>query len=99
MWSLYRKATLYHKLPSEVFGEEDPLAAWMVDNAMTWFGTTIENMLQEVDHVGEGANRQSLPRYTLSQLLDPTYKFPREDNDSTMPPMQGIAGIMFDEVK
>lgn len=77
MWSLWTKAKTYHKLPSEVLGEEDNLAAWMLDSAVTWFGITIENALQERDKVKMGTETQYRPRYTLSRLLQQGFKLPR----------------------
>lgn len=77
MWNLYQKATKYGKLPSEIFGEEDSLAAWMLDSAVTWFGITIENALAERDKVRVGSQIEYRPRYTLSLLLDPEFKLPK----------------------
>lgn len=77
MWNLYQKATKYSQLPSQIFGEEDPLAAWMLDSAVTWFGITIENALAVRDKVKMGSNIEYRPRYTLSLLLDPTFKLPK----------------------
>lgn len=78
------KAKLYHKLPSEVFGEEDALAAWMLDTCVTWFGITVENALQETVEVGlvydpqaRGNNKRREAKYTLSQLLDSDFRLPR----------------------
>lgn len=73
MWNLYQKATKYSQLPSTIFGEENPLAAWMLDSAVTWFGITIENALQERVKVGT----ESRPRYSLTQLLDKNFFLPK----------------------
>jgi hypothetical protein len=80
MWRLWRKATSYHKLPSEIFGEENALAAWMLDNAVTTFGTLVENMLQEREEVSVGDRKEYRQRYSIAQLLDPTFVFPRDDD-------------------
>ena len=79
MWRLWRKSTTYHKLPSEVFGEDNALAAWMLDNAVLTFGTLVENMLHETEEVEVGDRKQSRPRYSISQLLDPAFVFPRDE--------------------
>ena len=79
MWRLWRKATSYHKLPSEIFGEEDALAAWMLDNAVTSFGTLVENLLHETEEVEVGGRKRYQPRYTISQLLDQNFRFPSEN--------------------
>ena len=87
MWSLWLKAKTYGRLPSDIFCEEDSLAAWMLDSAVTWFGLTIENALLERDKVGMGANVEYKPRYTLSRLLHQGFKLPKpvEMNTSDNP--------------
>ena len=95
MWRLWRKANQFHRLPSEVFFarrqpagaadggnelEDDALAAWMLDNAVLTFGTLVENMLHETVEVEVGDRKQSKPRYSISQLLDPAFVFPRDDD-------------------
>jgi hypothetical protein len=99
MWNLWRKAKEFHSLPSKVFGERDPLAAYMLDNAVLAFGTIIENALMEQHEIGSGQGKKWVKRYTITQLLDPEFKLPRpkddEDTDFSMP----VEGIIFDEVK
>lgn len=98
MWSLWLKAKTYGKLPSEVFAEGDSLAAWMLDSAVTWFGLTIENALNERDKVGVGANVEYKPRYTLSRLLHQGFKLPRppeiadSSNDNPWSPFMAWIG-------
>ena len=72
MWSLWQKAKTYNQLPSNIFGEEDGFAAWMLDEAVTWFGITIENALQERVKVGN----EHRPKYTLTRLLTQGFKLP-----------------------
>lgn len=72
MWRLWQKAKTYSQLPSTVLGETDGFAAWMLDNAVTWFGITIENALEE--RVKVGAEYQ--PKYSLARLLSPGFKIP-----------------------
>jgi hypothetical protein len=84
MWQNWYQATKYSKLPSEVFdpsgaswmqgGKFGPVAQWMFNTCITWFGTTIENALAERVKVGVGANEKSVPRYTLARLLHPQFK-------------------------
>lgn len=76
MWNLWLKSKTYNQLPSRVFGEQDSLAAWMLDSAVTWFGITIENALQESVKVVMGSNIEYKPRYTLALLLNPAFKLP-----------------------
>jgi len=59
-----------------VFGEENALAAWMLDNAVLTFGTLVENLLHETEEVQVGDHKRNQPRFTIAQLLDPTFVFP-----------------------
>lgn len=77
MWSLWQKAKTYSQLPSKILGEEDSIAAWMLDSAVTYLGVTIENALEERVKVGVGNNVEYKPRYTLARLLDQGFKLPR----------------------
>lgn len=98
MWLLWRKANLAHKLPSEIFGERDPLAAWMLDNAVLTFGTIIENALLEQDEIGSGQGKQYVKRYKLAELLDPNFRLPRPQDEQLEELQTPAAGLMFDEV-
>lgn len=51
----------------------------MLDNAVTWFGITIENALAERVKVGMGDNIKYEPKYSLARLLLPEFKLPRPD--------------------
>lgn len=96
---LWRKATTYHRLPSEVTREDDPLAAWMLDNAVTYFGTLVENMLQERDEIGSGQHKQWVQRYTIQQLLDPKFVYPKPPSEQEeLQGMDGTEGLNYDEV-
>lgn len=77
MWDLWQQATKYSKLPSEIFGEEDSIAAWMLNTAVTWFGITIENLLSERVEVMVGKGTKSYPKYTLTRLLHADYRVTR----------------------
>lgn len=63
----------FHKLPSEVYGERDSIAAWMLNGATLWFGITIENLLSERVEVKVGLDTKSYPKYTLTRLLHPEF--------------------------
>lgn len=77
MWNLWTKSKTYNQLPSEVLGEEDSIAAWMLDSAITWFGITIENALQERVETTVGKVTKSQPRYTLARLLHKDFRLPK----------------------
>lgn len=84
--------------------EEDSLAAWMLDSAVTWFGTTIENALAERVKVGMGANIEYKPRYSLARLLDPNFRLPKpepkpEDNPNPWAALMAWAGKRNSGVK
>lgn len=74
------------------------MAAWMLDNCVTFFGTVVENALHERDEVGTGNARRSMPRYTLKQLLDETFRLPRHDEEDSMEGFKGMDGAFYDEV-
>ena len=105
MWNLWLKATKYGKLPSEVFKEQDSLAAWMLDSAVTWFGITIENALQERVKVGIGANVEYKPVHTLARLLTSGFKLPKPlsemkpDSTNVWSPLLAWAGRQGSGIK
>lgn len=81
------KATKFGKLPSQVLDPShawDDLTRYQIDNAVTFFGLTIEGALQERIERGSGGNKRWSPRYTLSELLDDKFQFPREGDDLSM---------------
>lgn len=74
------KANRYHKLPSEIIDPEqrlDSLTRYLADNAVTFFGMTIENALAERVNVGSEKEPKWEDKYTLPQLLDPAFRLPR----------------------
>lgn len=80
MWTLYYKATKYNKPPSEYFADlVDEWTRYQFDNAVTYFGTVIENALAETKEVGAGKDKQRVPVYEggLEQLLDDDFRLPR----------------------
>jgi hypothetical protein len=96
---LWQKATTFHLLPSQVVRERNALVAHMLDNAVTYFGITLGNALQERIETGNG---KSIARYTLSELLDDRTRLPRDDapmQGMDVTAMVGVDGMMFDEVK
>lgn len=49
----------------------------MLDSAVTWFGITIENALNERVKVKMGSETHYNPKYTLTRLLHPMFKLPK----------------------
>ena len=78
-------------------GVEDSLAAWMLDSAVLWFGTTIENALNERVKVVFGKETSYKPRYTLARLLNPNFRLPKplpsvEDDPNPWAVFMAMAG-------
>jgi hypothetical protein len=96
MWLTWVKATKFGKLPSEVL---DPRGAWddltrlCVDNAVTNFGITIENALHEQVKVGSGSRTRHVPKYKLSELLEDSFQFPREDDTAVFRTIEGYTEV------
>lgn len=89
MWKLYNKATTYSRPPSELLRMEDEWMAYQLDNAVTLFGSTIENALQERQNVGTKKAPKWEPKYSLTQLLDNDFRLPLPPR-----PEGGIKGLM-----
>lgn len=81
MWMLWQQAKSYSQLPSTILRVTDPLAAWMLNTAVTWFGITIENALAERVKVQSGKEVTYHPKYTLARLLSPNFRLIRPPED------------------
>lgn len=94
MWQLHQKATRFHRPPSELLHIEDEWCAYCLDNAVNFFGVTLENALQERNKVGTGANVEYEPRYQLSELLKPEFRLPRQNEQSSAgAQLRAMAGL------
>lgn len=80
-------AKTYSQLPSDIFGTTDSIAAWMLNEAVTWFGVTIENALLERVEVGT----KSQPKYTLARLLHEKFRMPAPQPEIIDMPNQGLS--------
>lgn len=76
MWGLYQTAEKLGQKPSSWLPTLDPLWALQLDQAVVYFGIVIENALAERVEVGSGNQKRSEAKYTLTQLLDPTFRLP-----------------------
>lgn len=97
MWSTYLSLKTYHKCPSEelvLTGADDSIAAWCVDKTVLWFGMAVENLLAETVEVGFGKEMRREKKYTLEQLLDPTYKVTRPLPEPKVARPMGLAAMM-----
>lgn len=94
MWKAYTKLKIAHKLPSEDLREEDSIAAHCVDDAVLWFGLTVEATLTERTNTGTPKEPKWEPTYTLTQLLDPLFRVPRPRRKPTKKPTSGFAALL-----
>lgn len=105
MWQTWTRAKTFSQLPSQVYdpsGEEwnvpfGSIAQWMFDTAVTWFGITIENALEERVKVNLGKEVQYKPKYTLARLLNPMFKLPKpvqvpEESPNPWAPLLSLIG-------
>lgn len=93
MWSLYQTAQGCRSRPSELVGVSDRWAAYQFDSAVIYLGQTLENAAQELVKIGD----EMKPRYTLTQLLDPTFRLPRS-NAGDLDSLTSAYGASYDEV-
>lgn len=77
MWDSYQALKLYHRRPSDDLEVSDTIAAWCVDGAVLWLGVVVENALQERANSGTPQQPRWEAKYSLSQLLDPSFRLPR----------------------
>lgn len=69
--------------PSALVQIRDAWAALQFDNAVTLTGVTLENASQELKEVGAGSNKKMIPKYTMTQLLDPDFRLPAPKKQQT----------------
>jgi len=91
MWTLYQKAKLFSRLPSELLRIGDEWIAYQFDNAVALLGTVIENESQRQHNVGSEREPKWETKYSLAQLLDDDFRLPAPERASKP---QGLAGLM-----
>lgn len=92
------KATKYSKLPSEIIDPEqrlDSLTRYLADNAVTFFGLTIENALAERVNKGSEKEPKWEDKYTLAQLLDPAFRLPRPPTAKQQRQQSGLKAMVM----
>lgn len=77
MWKAYQAMKVYHRRPSDDLCPDDEVAAWCLDDAVLWFGLTIEGLLSERTNIGTPDKPKWQNKYTLAQLLDPRFIVPK----------------------
>jgi len=87
MWKLWRTAQQTHSRPSNLVNVQDKLAALLLDNAVVFFGTAMENALQERVNLGSPNHPHWEQKYSLSELLDSGFLLPEPEK-----PKKLIAG-------
>lgn len=91
MWTLYSKAKLFSRLPSELLRLDDEWMAYQFDNAVATFGIAVENALMERENRGTDKQPKWDAKYTLSQLLDDSFRLPAP---AKVEKPQGLKGLM-----
>ena len=66
VWNLYQRAKRFGISPSDALGlRRNPWVAWQFDNAVSTFGTWVENKLAE-------RTKDNKPKHRIEKLLDMT---------------------------
>lgn len=78
-------------MPSQLLKLDDEWLAYQLDNAVTLFGTVIENALQERRNAGSDKQPDWQQKYTLPQLLADDFRLPAPVAER---PQSGIKGLM-----
>lgn len=76
--------------------------AYQFDNAVTLFGLTIENALQERQNVGTQKEPKWEPKYTLKELLDNDFRLPRpvqKEQPGGLAGLKALVGVRTQKVK
>lgn len=79
LWSAWTSLKTYHQKPSSTLELTDTIAIYCLDNAVIWFGMTVENALQERVNEGSEEKPKWEAKYTLGQLLDPLFRMPKPE--------------------
>lgn len=96
MWQSWLNLKTYHRRASDDLEIEDGIAAWCVDGAVMWFGITMENALAERNEVTVNGRKEYRPKYSLAQLLEPTFKLPKPQREIVRKPQapSGFAALL-----
>lgn len=77
----------------------NPFTSYLFDKCVTTFLTIIKNALQETIEVGSEGSKRTMPKYTISELLNDGFQFAREDDvQGFVSTIRGVDGAFFDEV-
>lgn len=93
MWQSWLNLKTYHRRASDDLEIDDSIAAWCVDGCVMWFGMTMENALAETIEVGAGRDKRREAKYTIEQLLEPTFTLPKPQRQITQKPQQAPSGF------
>lgn len=76
IYSLAQRSKSQAKLPSELYGIPDALAAFCFDAAIWSCGNVVDNALAERVELMVNGHKEYRPKYTLPQLLAPDFRLP-----------------------
>jgi hypothetical protein len=94
MWKLWRTAQQSHSRPSSLVCIQNKLAAYLFDNAVVFFGTAVENALQERVNLGSPSHPNWESKYTLSELLESDFIIQMDETPRKMKKIgKGSTGI------
>jgi len=95
MWLLWRTSKETNSRPSDLLCVEDRLAAYQFDAAVVTFGTIMENLLGETVKVGLKGNERYESKYTLEEVLKPTFKVNEQKATSMEAPFASGLGTIL----
>lgn len=76
MWKLYLTSKTLSQRPSDLLCVPDRWLAYQLDNAVVYLGITLENALHETINAGTERQSRTEPKYTITQLLEPSFRLP-----------------------
>jgi len=68
MWQLFVQSKTWRCRPSELMAVDDPIAAYCLDSAIEYFGTSLENELNAVQEKDEKASEAKRKRILLKWI-------------------------------
>jgi hypothetical protein len=103
MWELATTCSKWNQSPSQRLKTAEQYGEWwayQLDSAVSYLAAVIDSALHERDEINMGSGKKSIPRYSLSQLLDDDFRLPSraEREAATMDNLMGVDGLPFDRV-
>lgn len=95
---MYQTSKATFSRPSDLLCIEDRWAALQLDNAVTYFGTIIENAAQEQVNVGGESSPKYASKYRMRDLLTAGFKLDSRDAGDD-DEIGAVDGMVYDEVR